>query len=236
MVIPLLFFNSKWFARCKTNMPQPEDKINGLYSGRQLFSALLPRKSLGGNKNKSIGLHYDGYINKNGEGEAGRAVIRNSVLVRGRVFGEDVSTGKTGNLVHAMCQDMGNEITIVWLAGMQRVCNYFIMNSGQTLSAEDYELSEPSQILNRKIFDETNRAFLEEVQIGSYDMRNKNPDESRLMLLLETGRKAALNNLRGDIRARSEGAGCRRDGTGDLVRAAAKGKPEHIDAMGTAVG
>ncbi len=131
---------------------------------------------------------------------------------------------------------MGNEITVVWLAGMQRVCNYLVMNMGQTLSAEDYELTEASARLNRKIFDATNDAFLEEVKTGCYDMRNKNADESRLMLLLETGRKAAINNLLGDIKERSEGLGCRRNGTADMVASASKGKQEHIISMGSAVG
>ncbi len=90
----------KWFARAKMNMPEPADKERGLYSGAQLFSALLPRKPLP--NGKSIGLHYDGEIDKDGAGESMRAIIRDSVLIRGRVWGNDVATGKTGNLVHAM--------------------------------------------------------------------------------------------------------------------------------------
>src|SRR4029079_10616764 len=79
-----------------------------------------------------------------GPSEIEGAYIVDSQMVSGRLVGKDVGAGESGNLVHTMVQDCGEEIAVAWLSGFQRVLNHFLMQFGATMGPADYDM--PAQI------------------------------------------------------------------------------------------
>lgn len=222
------------FRRAIEHPPVPADPVRQRYSGLQLFSALLPckREALVNGTTCWMGVAYQGIRKK--DSKFPPPLILDSVMLSGQLLGEDVAPLVAGNLVHALVRDVGKEITVVWLAGIQRVLNAFLCEVGNTIGPADYEMDPDSRGLSHDLIRRSNAWCSQHIK--DYDMRRDNLAEHQTKHVFEIVRKAILNNLTGDVLARGGGIGCRRNGTNDMIDSGAKGKPEHLVQMGAQVG
>jgi DNA-directed RNA polymerase II subunit RPB1 len=208
----------KCFDRFKSmRRMEPFDKEKRLYTGWQLISALLPIKHVNG---VEVGVTYHGRSNKESDPNSVPARIENSFMIGGQLWGDDVAPNKPGNLVHTLVQDIGAAITVTFLAGMQRVLNYYIMDHGFTMGPGDYAMSPESCASRDKLVENLHQWCLK--YDGEYDMRRQNGHETRISMMIEGTRKAIFNDLLGDI-AKRDGLGCRKNGMVGLVASATKG-------------
>jgi DNA-directed RNA polymerase beta' subunit len=204
------------FERAMLAMPAPAkvDPNTGeqWWSGVQVVSALLPP-----------GVHYGN-------------CIRNSEMLPGsRLAGKDVSHGESGNLIHAMVQDVGEEITVAWMSGFQRVLNAFLMNFGATMNPGDYEMREGHKTESLTIVEKARDWCHAHAADQPYDMRKHNAQERKINAVLERSRDLVAHRLTKDVEHR-ERYGWRRNGVLDLINSGAKGKPQHLIQMGAMVG
>jgi DNA-directed RNA polymerase beta' subunit len=224
----------RMFERGLDVMPAPHDRCDNdpsknMYTGLQVISALLP-----------IGVFYRTPEPSKKKADDGTnveiVVIRNSEMLSGRLTGRDVGTGASGNLVHTMVQDIGEEVTICWLTGMQRMANWYLMYVGETMGPGDYILDDDN--VKQACDDIVSRARNWCLQHSDgYDMRRNNDKKERLVQsVLERSRNLYLRQLLDVIETRDECVGARRNGIRDLIASVAKGKQTHLMQMGAMVG
>jgi len=190
------------------------------YSGKLLISTLLPERV--------------NYAPQNRKKKYPPAVIVNSVLTSGILSGEDVAPGVSGNLVHVMVQDVGQDLTATFLSGIQRVLNYYIMKVGQSMSMHDYMMSAETE---RQCKENLLKAFDEiEKFTGNYDMRRPNVEEKTIQELLELAKKRNTDLYTKDLESRLWPQYGIRNGITDLTESSSKGKPAFALSLGCVVG
>jgi DNA-directed RNA polymerase beta' subunit len=218
------------FERAIFRMPKPKsiDPATGThwYTGLQLVSAMLPPKVFYGHVGKKPA----------NDGDLEPALIVNSEMISGRLGGNDVCHGVSGNLLHTMVQDVGEEVTVAWMSGFQRVLNSFLMRHGATMAPADYALREEHQKQGREIVERATRwCHAHASKEGGYDMRRSDVRETRILDVLNRSRALYETRLRADTEQR-EKYGWRRNGVLDLIQSGAKGKMPHLVQMGAIVG
>ena len=218
------------FERCLLKTPSPKitDPTTGeqWWTGLQLVSALLPP-----------GIYYGHPGKAAGDGELEPALIVNSEMISGRLSGKDVTHGESGNLIHRMVQDVGEEVTVAWLSGFQRVLNAFLMQFGATMSPADYDMRPAHKVEGLEIIEKARRWCDENASKpeGAYDMRRINKGEKKILDVVGRARSLLEKRLYTDAEQRQK-HGYRRNGVLDLIQSGAKGKTAHFVQMGAMVG
>lgn len=194
------------------------------FTGLDVISALLPPNIF--------------YRTPNRKNPNNQCVINNSIMVQGRLNGDDVGPGVSGNLIHRIVQDCGESYAIAWLSGIQRVLNYFIMQYGTTMNRDDYGYGGGISEFNmQKIYDKYKTASNYIVNnCQNYDLRNsQNDDERKTALLLEKVINTSTQQLLNHLQHQHE-LGYRRNGVLDLYQSQTKGKERNLIQLGAMVG
>lgn len=189
----------------------PENK--DLYSGKLLVSCLLPP-----------GVFY----------KEKHVWIQNSKIVSGYLKGSDIATRESGNLIHAMVQDVGEADTLAWMSGMQRMLSYWLTQTGDTISIRDYQ---PSAETEQKMDNIIEKAIkwcttFEE----NYDMKRFNVAERKIHSMLDYTRAAVFQTMKRELLDRKKLPGSHRNGAMDLIESGAKGKDSHLQHLGALLG
>jgi DNA-directed RNA polymerase beta' subunit len=221
------------FERALLELPAPALRHartgEPLWSGRQLVSALLPPGVFYGDAERAAA--------KRSRGEpADDPVIVDSEMLSGRLRGKDVAQDEPGNLLHTMVQDVGEEETLAWMSGFQRVLNYFLMQHGSTMNTTDYAMSERHRREAAEVVEKGQRWCHEYgAGGGAYDMMRPDKGERRVLEVLDRVRSLCEQRLTQDAEFRQR-YGFRRNGVLDLIHSGAKGKMPHLVQMGAMVG
>lgn len=201
-------FTKKWLLM---------DPNKNRFTGKDLIFATLP-----------YSFTYHGLDEKN------PAKIDTFGFHDGIITGKDLCARESSNLLHSMVCDVGPRCTTLWMAGIQRVANFYIMNTGCTMGMDNYEMTLEDKEYCEKKIKQANEWCLKQ---QGYDMRRSNNiPEFLIQSVLERCRELVLGRLMSRIQFNCSIPFFRRNGTKDLIDSKAKGKKEHLMAMGAIVG
>jgi DNA-directed RNA polymerase subunit A' len=148
--IHLLTKDDAYFTREETSLMLsgigiydfPKHASKGMYSGRSIFSMMLPK-----------GMDFEF---KDG---SQKAVIKNGELVEGTITAKLVSEG--GYLIRKIFEDYGAQFTMEFLLRMTKIALRTAAKSGVTISVSDYYNSDATNKERKRITDEVEGRVIE---------------------------------------------------------------------------
>ncbi len=135
-----------------TELPEPEK--DGRYSGKSIFSMLLPK-----------GMNYE-------EGEGGAVVIKDGKLVEGFIRKQTIGSGK-GLLLKKIYVDYGGEAVADFIYKLTRITYRVVYSKGFTIGVKDYLTNQNIEKESSKIVEETRekaRKILESYKTGKMEV------------------------------------------------------------------
>ena len=110
------------------NLPEPSQKSPERWTGRQLFSMILPKDLNINMKNKS---HKD-----SGEDKLNHVIIKNGELIQGRIDKKILNTGSRG-IIHVIFNDYGYKTAQKFLDDIQNIVTRFLVITGFSVGISD---------------------------------------------------------------------------------------------------
>jgi DNA-directed RNA polymerase II subunit RPB1 len=146
----LMATNPKFFGK----IPEPIDKKNNFWSGRQLISTIIPPNINYHGKNKS-------YDDKKGKDTENEVIIESGELKQGRLD-TTIYQNRSKGIVHSIYNEYGPDETRQFFDNTQKlICNWLIM-SGFSVGISDLVIDERT---SQKL-DET----IQEMKVSVYDI------------------------------------------------------------------
>ena len=206
-------------------LPIPEKKSPDRWSGRQLFSIVLPKQLNLSVKNNS----YD-----DDNSDINKVIIKNGILIQGRIDKKVLSSGTKG-IIHIIHNDYGHERAKQFLDDTENIITRYIISSGfsvgigDLISPKNIEQQIEKAIINKKkevskLIQNTHHQISDKISgVSIKDEFEKGVNNILNKAIAEAG-KIALSNLNKENRMTN------------MVSAGSKGKAINIAQMIACVG
>jgi DNA-directed RNA polymerase II subunit RPB1 len=117
-------------------LPQPEIKSPPQWSGRQLFSIILP---------KNINLEKKNKLYDNHPSPINKVIIKDGIHIQGKIDKNVLNSGTKG-LLHIIYNDYGHKIAHVFLDDLQNIVTRFLVVTGFSVGISDLVADSTSMI------------------------------------------------------------------------------------------
>jgi DNA-directed RNA polymerase subunit A' len=184
-------------------LPEPDDKKENLYTGKQLFSLFLP---------EDFNYIMTSKWSKGTSGKQKDVVIKNGQLISGVIDKSSIGAEEPESVLHRIAKDYGNAIAKVFLNSELIMIKQFITHYGFSYGYGDLELSDKDRELIhtniQKTYDEVDDLVQQEKNgklAGTRGMSSKETLEAYIVNKLGKARDSAATTANSSLEDNNAG-------------------------------